>query len=75
MEFRTVALRMAPSKEVPSPTHEHFVSRFRPATAPDQLHRALTDGRRPIGPASVSQPSSGTVPSPGITIPRKERES
>jgi hypothetical protein len=71
MEFRTVAaVRMTPSKEVASPTHEYFVSRFRPATAPDQLHRALTNSS-PTAPSSASQPNTGTVPSPGITIPRK----
>jgi hypothetical protein len=63
----------AASRTAPSPTHEDFVSRFQPQPARDPLHDALSYGRTPIGPAPAPAPSLGTVPSPGITIPRKDK--
>lgn len=55
----------------PPPTHEDYVRCFQPQpTREDRLHEALSH-RTPIGPAPPPAPSLGTVPPPGITIPRK----
>ncbi len=63
----------AASRTTPGPsTHEAFVDSFRRAPVRDAVHDTLSLGRTPIGPAPAPAPSLGTVPSPSITIPRKE---